>query len=104
MDELKNQILLNNGRQVVPRGVEGHAGDGGSAASVIVLNAHVSEEEDTQVKSKQKMHKDAKATVKPHNIKEGDTFLLLRKSTKSKSPAAHGTRIKGRRGEEKGSH
>ena len=26
---MKNQILLNNGRQVVHRGVEGHAGDGG---------------------------------------------------------------------------
>ena len=44
------------------------------AAYAMVLNAHVSEEEDTQVKSKQKMHKDAKATVKPHNIKEATPF------------------------------
>ena len=35
-------------------------------------------QQDTQVKSKQRMHKDAKATVKPHNIKEGDTILLQR--------------------------
>ena len=35
-------------------------------------------QQDTQVKTKQRMHKDAKATVKPHNIKEGDTILLQR--------------------------
>ena len=35
-------------------------------------------QQDTQVKSKQRMHKDAKATVKPHNIKEGNTILLQR--------------------------
>ena len=39
-----------------------------------------------QVKAKQKMYKNAKATIKPHNIKEGDTILLQRKSTKCKSP------------------
>ena len=39
-----------------------------------------------QVKAKQNMYKDAKATVKPHSIKEGDTILLQTKSTKSKSP------------------
>ena len=38
------------------------------------------------MKAKEKMYKDAKANVKPHNIKEGDTILLQRKSTKSKSP------------------
>ncbi len=52
------------------------------------------------------MYKDAKANVKPHNIKEGDTILLQRKSTKSKSPydpqpftaeEVHGTQVVGRR-------
>ena len=65
-------------------------------------------QQDRLVKSKQEMYKDTKATVKPHNIKEGDSILLQRKSTKSKSPhdpqpftveEVHGTRVKGRRGE-----
>ena len=38
------------------------------------------------MKAKQNMYKDAKATVKPHSIKEGDTILVKTKSTKSKSP------------------
>ena len=66
-------------------------------------------QQDRKVKAKQKMYKDAKATVRPHNIKEGDTILLQRKSTKSKSPydpqpftaeKVHGTQVIGRRGEE----
>ena len=66
-------------------------------------------QQDRKVKAKQKMYKDAKATVRPHNIKEGDTILLQRKSTKSDSPydpqpfiaeEVHGTQIIGRRGEE----
>ena len=63
-------------------------------------------QQDREAKAKQKMYKDAKANVKPHNIKECNTILLQRKSTKSKSPfdpqpftaeEVHGTQVVGRR-------
>ena len=56
------------------------------------------------------MYKDGKSTVRPHQIKEGDTILMERKTTKSNSPydphpytaeSVHGTQIVGRRGEER---
>ena len=56
------------------------------------------------------MYKDSKSTVRPLNIKEGDTILLERKTTKTNSPydpqpytaeAIHGTQIVCRRGEER---
>ena len=56
------------------------------------------------------MYKDNKSNVRPHNIKEGDTILLERKTTKANSPydpqpytaeAVHGTQIVGKRGEER---
>ena len=73
------------------------------------LNIQQARQQDRKVKATQKMYKDAKATVRPHNIKEGDTILLQRKSTKSKSlydpqpftaEKVHGTQVIGRRGEE----
>ena len=56
------------------------------------------------------MYKNNKSNVRPHNIKEGDTILLERKTTKANSPydprpytaeAVHGTQIVGKRGEER---
>ena len=67
-------------------------------------------EQDRKEKARQKMYKDSKSYVRPHNIKEGDTILLERKATKANSPydprpytaeAVHGTQIVGRRGEER---
>ena len=67
-------------------------------------------EQDRKEKAKQKMYKDGKAAVRPNNIKEGDSILLERKSTKADSPydpqpytaeAVHGTQVVGRRGEER---
>ena len=60
-------------------------------------------EHDKKEKARQKMCKDNKSNVRPHNIKE-------RKTTKANSPcdpqphtaeAAHGTQIAGKRGEER---
>ena len=67
-------------------------------------------EQDRKEKARQKMYKDNKSNVRPHNIKEGDTILLERKTTKANSPydprpytaeAVHGTQIVGKRGEER---
>ena len=63
---------------------------------------------DKAAKLKQKKYKDAKATVRPHNITTGDTVLLERKSSKHVSPydpepfrvtTVHGKQITGQRGE-----
>ena len=68
------------------------------------------QEHDRKEKARQKMNKDNKSNVRPHNIKEGDTILLERKTTKANSPcdpqphtdeAVHGTQIVGKRGEER---
>ena len=67
-------------------------------------------DQDRKEKARQKMYKDNKSNVRPHNIKEGDTILLERKTTKANSPydpqpytaeAVHGTQIVGKRGEER---
>ena len=67
-------------------------------------------EHDRKEKARQKMYKENKSNVRPHNIKEGDTILLERKTTKANSPydprpytaeAVHGTQIVGKRGEER---
>ena len=64
-----------------------------------ILQARV---KDKEAKSKQKGYKDAKSTVKPNNIQEGDKVLLGRKQTKLDSPydplpytvtQVHGTQI-----------
>ena len=65
--------------------------------------------QNTQAKEKQKMYKDAKANVRPHNIEEGDKVLLLQKASKTKSiydpkpyevTEVHGTQITAQRGSE----
>ena len=67
-------------------------------------------EQHRKEKVRQKMYKDNKYSVRPHNIKEGDTILLERKVTKMNShydpqpyiaEAVHGTQIIRRRGEER---
>ena len=67
-------------------------------------------EHDKKEKARQKMYKDNKSNVRPHNIKEGDIILLERKTTKANSPcdpqpytaeAVQGTQIAGKRGEER---
>lgn len=61
---------------------------------------------DTAAKAKQKHHKDNKKTVQPHNIGVGDSVLLRRQTTKSKScydpdpflvTSVQGTQITGNR-------
>ena len=70
-------------------------------------------EQERKEKARLKMYKGGKSNVRPQNIKEGETILLERKTTKANSPfdpqpftaeAVHGTQIVGRRGEEKKVH
>ena len=64
---------------------------------------------DIQAKIRMKMYKDNSRNVKPHSIKEGDTVILKRKSTKANSPydpdpfkvtKVRGTQITAERGQE----
>ena len=64
---------------------------------------------DKEAKDRQKRYKDAKSTVKIHDIHVGDNILLVRKQSKADSPydpdpykviEVHGTQIVARRGEE----
>ena len=58
---------------------------------------------------RQKIHKDNKSNGRAHNIKEGDTILLERKTTDNSpydpqpyiAEAVHGTQVVGRKGEER---
>ena len=67
-------------------------------------------DQDRKEKARQKIYKDNKSNARPHNIKEGDSTLLERKTTKGKSPydpqpftaeAVHGTQLVGKRGGER---